>query len=60
MLDPVKVVPVYETKFYENKLALAAIKLGFAQSINGRSHQETRLLRNLHQGGLIKLDERYH
>ncbi|MEI8090617.1 MAG: hypothetical protein WCG63_13610 [Opitutaceae bacterium] len=35
MLDPVKVVPVYETKFYENKLALAAVKLGFAQSKAG-------------------------
>jgi hypothetical protein len=37
MLDPVKTVPVYETKLYQNKLALAAVKRGLAQTTAGRT-----------------------
>jgi len=37
MLDSVNVVPVYETKLYQNKLALAEVKRGLAQSTAGRT-----------------------
>jgi hypothetical protein len=36
-LDPVKTVPVYETKLYQNKLALAAVKRGLAQTTADRT-----------------------
>lgn len=58
MLDPVKTVPVYETKLYQNKQPL--LKLN-AVSPNQRPVAPRNVaLHNLRPGGLIKLDERYH